>query len=212
LRKDGIERRDAILDAALACFASGGLLATGIEDIRKRAGASPSSVYHFFADVNAITLALLLRTYQRLFAHLIARVTVHKSAKASVEALVAAHLDWVFAHRAEARFMYQATALELVPDQGEVLTERKNEMLGPLLAHIEPFMARGTLPAWSPLELDIVLLGQSHEASRRFLSGGPLDEAWMRDNLPGLAWGAVSREARAQNARSTTVPKPSRVT
>jgi hypothetical protein len=53
------------------------------------------------------------------------------------------------------------------------------------------FIAEGKLPPWPPLLLDVVLLGPSHEACRRFLAGAPLDPEWMRTTLPSLAWQSV---------------------
>jgi AcrR family transcriptional regulator len=53
-RQNGVARRQALLDAALQCFAERGMLRTGIEDVRKAAGASPSSVYHLFEDFPAL--------------------------------------------------------------------------------------------------------------------------------------------------------------
>ncbi|HVG59095.1 MAG TPA: TetR family transcriptional regulator, partial [Hyalangium sp.] len=38
-RRDGMKRRDALLDAALRCFVKRGVLGTGIEEIRRAAGA-----------------------------------------------------------------------------------------------------------------------------------------------------------------------------
>jgi hypothetical protein len=37
--------RDELLDAALRCFVEQGILATGIEDVRKAAGASPRDLF-----------------------------------------------------------------------------------------------------------------------------------------------------------------------
>src|SRR3954464_3868141 len=79
-RRDGARRRDQLLDAALRCFIKRGVLATGIEEIRKAAGASPSSVYHQFDGLPGVLLALLTRTFERLFGHLAARVTAAGSA------------------------------------------------------------------------------------------------------------------------------------
>lgn len=194
MRKDGKERRDEILDAALACFTREGILHTGIDQIRRRAGASASSVYHQFDDLGGIVLALLERTFERLFAQLAARVTKTRTARRAVIVLVEAHLDWVFAHPHEARFMYQATAMELSPSASGALQARKAELLAPVVAHFARFIDEGSLPRWSPLAFDVVLLGPSHEACRRLLAGAPLEEAWMKSTLPRLAWGSVKRE------------------
>lgn len=51
--------RTAILDAALELFSHRGYGATSMRDIAGRAGVSTGSVYHHFADKEAIFLALL---------------------------------------------------------------------------------------------------------------------------------------------------------
>ncbi len=201
IRRDGHERRDGLLDAALRCFVRAGVLGTGIEAIRKEAGASPSSVYHQFADVRALTLALLERTCERLFGALAEAVVTAETAEALVHTLVAAHLDWVLAHPDEARFMYQAFSLEMTPAAAESLTARKVDMMAPIVACFAPFITDGSLPAWPPLLFDVVLMGPTHEACRRFLAGAALDPQWMRAELPRLAWRAVAPDPKKRSAR-----------
>lgn len=193
-RSDGVRRREELLDAALRCFIDAGILGVGIEQIRRAAGASPSSVYHHFeGGREAILLALLIRTFDRLFAHLSARVVACDRAEAAVHALVDGHLAWVLENRGEARFMYQAMALEVLPAAGvTALAAEKAAMMGPIVAHMGRFIAAGELPAWSPIMLDVVLLGPSHEACRRLLGGAALDPAWMRETLPALAWRSLA--------------------
>lgn len=195
-RRDGRERRDALLDAALRCFTRNGLLATGIEDVRREAGASPSSMYHQFRGLSEIVLALLERTFVRLLGELGARVATARTARSAVERLVHGHVDWVMAHRDEARFMYQALAVELSPPMARALSARKAELLAPIAATLGRFVARGELPDWPPLTFDVVVLGQSHEACRRWLGGAPLEVKWLREALPKLAWASVQGEAK----------------
>ena len=200
-RRDGLLRREALLDAALVCCTRSSVLRVGIEEIRREAGASPSSVYNLFADLNALRLALLLRTFEQLFAHLTERVVGTRGARGAVFALVEAHLEWVLAHPAEARYMYQATALEYEPEAAARLQERKAALLAPVVHHVAPFVAAGDLPSWSVLALDVSILGASHEACRRYLAGAELDPAWMRRELPQLAWaGILSERRRARRA------------
>lgn len=205
-----MEKREAILDAALRCFGERGVLGTGIEEIRRAAGASPSSVYHFFDGLPGLTLALLTRTFERLFAHLTARVTPTKRTRAAVLALVDGHLEWILANPEEGRFMYQAMSLELGVDATAALQAAKAEMVAPLVAHLGRFIAEGSLPALSPVALDVILLGPSHEACRRFLAGAPLDPKWMRSTLPRLAWQSVApihRRPRALGAKRVSVKR-----
>lgn len=197
-RRDGQARQETLLDAALRCFERRGLLSTGIEEIRKEAGASPSSVYHLFADREALVAALLLRTFARLFATLGGQVQPSRSARQAVRALVRGHIAWVLAHPTEARFMYQATSLELSAMAGQRLQQQKAQLLQPVLQSFDKFILQGSLPPWSPLQLDVVLLGPSHEACRRYLAGAQLDPDWLLEALPDLAWRSIARTRTAQ--------------
>lgn len=205
-RADGARRREALLDAALVCFDERGVLGAGIEDIRRQAGASPSSVYNLFDGLPGLVLALLERTFARLFAHLTARVTTTRTARTAVIALVEAHLEWALGERREARFMYQATAIEFDAAARQTLAARKAEMLAPLAAHLTPFIARGELPRWSPAAIDVVVLGPSHEACRRILAGADLDVAWIRSTLPQIAWRSVAPSSRPGTTRRAGAP------
>src|SRR3954471_16108890 len=60
-------RQQAILDAALGAFLEKGVLATTIEDVRERSGASVGSIYHHFGSKEGIAAALFvegMRSYQ----------------------------------------------------------------------------------------------------------------------------------------------------
>lgn len=187
-RQSGVARREALLDAALVCFEARGVLRTGIEDIRKAAGASPSSVYHLFADFPALVAALLERTFERLISEVTTRVLATRTARTAVRTLVEAHLTWVFEHEAEARFMYQALALELDGQHRAELRASKARLKAGLLARLTEL---GVLsgPLASEVMLDVVLLGPAHQACRAWLSApGSVDPKWMKATLPELAW------------------------
>jgi AcrR family transcriptional regulator len=182
-RRDGIRRRDALLDAALRCFGERGLLATGIEDIRRAAGASPSSVYHLFGGLSGIVEALLIRTFERVIGHLAARLDEAGTTTEAVHALVDGHLEWVAQHPDEARFMYQAMGVELAGESRAAVLAAKEEFKRPLFDRL----ARFDLPPWPPRTLEFVLLGPAHEACRRYVAGEDVDFGWLRANLPELA-------------------------
>jgi AcrR family transcriptional regulator len=196
-RRDGIRRRDELLDAALTCFSERGLLGTRMEDIRRAAGASPSSVYNLFDGLSSLTVALLARTFERLFAHLASRIRAEDRPDAAVRALVDGHLQWVLGHEDEARFMYGAMALELARAQREDLAELKAKLAVPVMEHLASLADDGALPAWPASTLEFIVLGPAHEACRRYLAGAPVDLAGLRRLLPEVAWGSVSAFAAA---------------
>lgn len=190
-RRDGEQRRRALLEAALRCFDRAGVLGVGIEDIRREAGASPSSVYLQFKDMNALMLALLIEVFTDLFGHMALRLHVLTSARELVCGLVDSHIEWVMNHPSEARFMYQAMTLEvggLSPEGRRLLQEKKGELLQPVLAAMFPHLESEQIPAWPPELLDVALLGPAHEALRRWLAGAPnLEPEKLRTILPPLA-------------------------
>jgi len=181
----------------MRCYARDGLLRVGIEDIRREAGASPSSVYHQFANADAIVLALLVRIFTSLFEHLATRVGRTRTAEGAVRALVDGHIEWIADHPDDGRFMYQAMTLEaggLDAVSRDALIAEKRVLLGPVVNHLGGFIARGELPDLPAELLDVVLLGPAHEALRRHLAGGTeFDPARLRKLLPALAWKSVAR-------------------
>jgi AcrR family transcriptional regulator len=205
-RRDGIRRRDELLDAALTCFTERGLLGMRIEDIRRAAGASPSSVYNLFNGLPALAVALLARTFERLFAHVTSRARAQDRPDAVIRALVDGHLEWVLGHEDEARFMYAATALELTTAQRDELAELKAELAVPVMEHLTSLAGEAALPAWPVSTLEFIVLGPAHDACRRYLAGTPVDLAGLRRLLPDVAWQSVSAFAAAP-AREPTAAK-----
>jgi AcrR family transcriptional regulator len=199
-RRDGIKRRDELLDAALTCFSERGLLGTRIEDIRRAAGASPSSLYNLFDGLPSLTIALLARTFERLIAHVTSRTRAEDRPEAAVRALVDGYLEWVLGHEDEARFMYGAVALELATTQRDELAALKAKLAVPVMEHLASLVGEGDLPTWPASTLEFVVLGPAHEACRRYLAGAPVDLAGLRGLLPGVAWESVSAFAAAAPA------------
>lgn len=185
-----MQRREAVLDAALRCFVEKGVLGTGIEDIRKTAGASPSSVYHLFGGLPGIVVALLTRTFERSITHLTTRVAEATTAEEAVHALVDGHLEWVQQNQDEARFMYQAMATELAGETRAAVLAAKDDLKRPLFESLSRFA--DALPSWPVLTTEFVLLGPAHEACRRYFAGADVDLTWLRAHLPDLAWRSLN--------------------
>lgn len=200
-RSDGAARREALLDAALTCFQERGLVRTGIEDIRKAAGASPSSVYHLFEGLPQLIAALLERTFVRRYGAITAKVRKTKTARAAVFTLVKAHLAWVFAYPVEARFMYGALALDLDGSYREGLRVTKEQLKTDLVVHLTRL---GVVKESTRAEgvIDVILLGTTHQACRAWLSAPQaIDTKWMQRVLPELAWGTARAARRRWPAR-----------
>ena len=101
-------RRQSIVDAALECFTKAGYEATSVTDIRRRAGATTGSMYHYFPEGKAQIAAAVhvdcLRRYQEEF--LPALEAAGEDAEAGVRAGVRFHLEWITANPKRARFLF----------------------------------------------------------------------------------------------------------
>lgn len=207
-RKNGARRRDEILDAALDCFVDKGVLATGIEDIRKAAQASPSSIYHQFDGIADIIVALVDRIAATQYSQLAAAVAAASSFEQAVRGLVEALLAWTFAHEKEARFIYQAFAGELGPERKR-LEAAKYRHAAALEAALRPWLEGSPFATWSYLQFSVVLLGAAHQACRVYLTGQEIDRAWMTEMLPALAVASLGA-ATARRPRSARPLQPAR--
>ncbi|MGW5397601.1 TetR/AcrR family transcriptional regulator [Streptomyces sp. NPDC003952] len=69
-----VERREQLLDAALAVIVSDGYARVSIDAIAKRAQVARSVVYGAFGDLDALLLTLLDRQQERAFTRLLASV------------------------------------------------------------------------------------------------------------------------------------------
>src|SRR5438105_8131749 len=100
-------RRQAILEAALTCFASKGFTETTMEDIRKLAGASTGSIYHHFSNKDLLARTLYLEGRSSLNAALSASLTGN-SLREGIEAMVHAYLSWFEQHADLGQYIMQA--------------------------------------------------------------------------------------------------------
>jgi AcrR family transcriptional regulator len=60
------ERRELVLEAAMADFAVGGLAGTSTEDVARRAGISQPYLFRLFPTKKALFVALIERCFQRV--------------------------------------------------------------------------------------------------------------------------------------------------
>ena len=60
------ERREMVLEAAVAEFAAGGMAGTSTEDVARRAGISQPYLFRLFPTKKALFLALVERCFRRV--------------------------------------------------------------------------------------------------------------------------------------------------
>jgi AcrR family transcriptional regulator len=102
---DGLGRRRAIIDAALAVFNEKGYARASIDDIRRLSGASTGSIYHHFGAKEAIAAAVFLDGLERWQGALLESLDWGVSAAEGLAAFIDAHFAWVSENTELARYL-----------------------------------------------------------------------------------------------------------
>jgi AcrR family transcriptional regulator len=185
-----IDRRAAILDAALSTFLEFGVAEASIEQICTRAGASVGSVYHHFGDKGGLAGAVYLealRDYQQTF--LAALRGAPDDAERAVRSGVEAHVRWCLRTRPElARFLFFHG--DLARNASPEALERLNrDFFAEVLRWWRPHVHYGAL---RDIDLDLAYalwLGPVQEFCRLRLSGRTtLAPARAARTLADAAW------------------------
>lgn len=192
------DRRQDILNAALACATDGGVDAVSIDGVRTRCGASVGSIYHHFGNRDGIMAALFFDIYYDQSRSVQAQLDAAHSVEAGVRALVTGYLDWVVAQPERARFLFQArgavAAGPHTPDLAEA-ARRRNQAL---VAWFEPHRQAGAVRNLPCELMPSLMMGPVQSYCRAWLSGsgnagqGDLPSpATYRAELADVAWRAV---------------------
>lgn len=187
-------RRQAILEAALTCFASKGFTETTMEDIRRLSGASTGSIYHHFANKEMLARALYLEGRSSLNAALSASFTT-SSLRDGLEAIVHAYLGWFEQHADLGQYIMQAGDSEYLSAYVKVLRQKTRTMLPSenlseqLLQWLAPYISDGSIVSL-PRSLYLpLIIGPSREFVRIWLrTREPAAMQEARDPLAKAAW------------------------
>ncbi len=191
-------RRQAILDAALTCFANKGFTETTMEDIRKLSGASTGSIYHHFSNKEMLARALYLEGRSSLNAALFASLTAN-TLREGIEALVHAYLNWFEQHADLGQYLLQAGESEYLSAYIKVLRQKTRTMLpterlsGQVLQWLAPYISDGSVVNL-PQSLYIpLILGPSREFVRIWLRTQQFAEMQeVREPLAKAAWFVIA--------------------
>jgi AcrR family transcriptional regulator len=164
-------RREAILDAARACFEEHGYAATTIELIAARSGASNGSIYHHFGSKDGILAALYssaLASYQE---ELLALLRDHaEDAEGGIRGAVVHHLAWVEAHPHETRTLFEhRQTLERTPRAGDI-KEQNRAALADVRAWVARHVEAGTIRDVGPAAA-AVWFGPAQLVARDWMAG-----------------------------------------
>jgi len=185
-------RKQEILDAALACFTENGVEATTIDLIRERSQASVGSMYHHFGSKEAIAASLYVEALAEHHEYQQSLLQKARTAEDGVKAITYAYVDWVSANPDKARFVLYNRSVLAKTEKADELKERTRKQYTEILAWFQPFVARGELKK-IPSELYASLIvGPAHDYARLWLSGrAKTDIRAYREVFAEAAWNTV---------------------
>lgn len=182
-----------ILRCALHCFSVEGVEATTIEKIRVKADSSIGSMYHHFGSKEGLLAALYFIALDDQLALMQPRMENAASAKEAIAALVGSYMEWVTQEATLARVMFQARSSVASGPHKESLAERNQQRYGALLKWLAKGVEAGVIRALPKEVYASLIIGQSENYSRAWLSGrvkgAPTDHAAI---FIEAAWRSIS--------------------
>ncbi len=190
------DRRQDILNAALACAAQAGVDAVSIDGVRARCGASVGSIYHHFGSKEGVVAALFFDIFEAQSRSVQAQLDAAVGVEAGVQALVTGYLDWVVAQPVHARFLFQARSSVATGPRSTELAEAARGRNQALLAWFEPHRQGGALRNLPCELMPSLVMGPVQSYCRAWLSERtgqgalPSPDIYRRE-LAAAAWRAV---------------------
>jgi AcrR family transcriptional regulator len=176
--------RERLLRAALVRFDDDGALSATLEDIRREAGVSVGTLYHYFADKAGLAAELYIELLAQFQDGFLVELRAHAGAEEGVKAGVRFYLRWVSANRPAA-----ALLLGERPRTHATLRHRNQRFFAEAMAWWQTHVHYGALRDL-PFELIAALwLGPANEYARHWVAGRARRvPAAAADVLADAAW------------------------
>jgi AcrR family transcriptional regulator len=193
-KRDSVDRRSAILMAALQCFNENGIEASPIDEIGRRAGASIGSIYHHFSSKEGIAIALLAEGMRSNAQQLEKRLRKVNTAQQGIKTVVASLIDWIAANPEWARFIYTVSSSRLA-QAGRAQLQEVNDYHAKVVGEFfNPHVQAGAFRRLPQDCLPSLILGPVHDYARRWLNGQVSSSITEHVNLfANAAWSAVRK-------------------
>lgn len=182
-----MDRRDQILEAALACFSRAGYERTTIADIRRQSDATTGSIYHFFDGKAALAAALLDRATSGWTAAGPDAARTDAGIAAAIRASVAGLVDWGLANPGLFRFLDEIRVLAFHDPDLAAVRDRLLAGQQAARAAYEAGVADGEVRSLPWAVAHALMLGPAYDFLRRGETPDPRAATLLAD----AAWNAV---------------------
>ncbi|MCH1929750.1 TetR/AcrR family transcriptional regulator [Shewanella sp. A25] len=164
------DKRQAILNTALALFVSQGFHGTSTASIAKQAGVATGTLFHHFPTKEALMESLFLTIKQEFADSLLSKVTEDGDLKQNAEQLWQSAIDWSMAHPDKQLFFQQYSMSPML--SLSVREQAMNGILGFISQLIEKGQTSGLISQY-PIELMLENCHGQYLAATRFFIDNP---------------------------------------
>jgi AcrR family transcriptional regulator len=191
-----VDRRQAILDAALEVFSRRGFNGASIDEIAHAAGISKALIYEHFPSKKDLHVSLLERHVQAIFTRLAQTADTDDPGEVRLRNGVDAFFEWVETHREAFRLLFRDT---FEPEVAEVLNRLQEQATGAIAALMaaEP-MSRAPGDSDRDARLAIEAMAQQLSGAAQSLAiwwqARPrITREWLVDRVMEYAWLGLER-------------------
>lgn len=202
-RLSAVDRRAAILDAALEVFSRRGYNGASIDEIAQAAGISKALIYEHFPSKKDLHVSLLERHTQEIFVRLSQTADTEDPGEVRLRNGVDAFLQWVETHPEAFRLLFRDT---FEPDVAEVLNRLQGQATGAIAALIasEPIERRAG-ERWADAALSIEAMAQQLSGATQSLAiwwqtHPDIEREWLVDRVMEYAWIGLERVRAGERA------------
>jgi AcrR family transcriptional regulator len=188
--------RADLLRVARARFLERGFGATSLDEIRREAGVSNGSLFHFFRTKNHVARALYVDAVGAYKSALLEALRNDPPARTGVDALVNAHVGWVLKNRADARVLVELRDATMIDGVALEWSSVNDETFAALRSWVKRCVDRGEM---SDLPFDVWM-------SLVFAPVLMLTRAWAKQRTAKVA--PATRRALARGAWSGVAKVP----
>lgn len=183
------DRRQDILDAALAAFAEKGVEATSIADLRKASGASVGSIYHHFGAKDGIAGRVYLAVLEQYQSSLRKKLPAFTTPQTYVEGIVRHFVAWVQSNRNAATFLIGMRESPAVQVGEAGIQSSTSSFLDDVYGPLASWMDEGQLRRVPAALLPALVTGPALTASSFWIRGGAKGrQSDYADALAEAAW------------------------
>ncbi|HTJ46255.1 MAG TPA: TetR/AcrR family transcriptional regulator [Kofleriaceae bacterium] len=183
-----MDKREAILEAALDLFVSRGFHGTTVPEVAERAGVGAGTIYRYFASKDVLVNELYRHWKGEMSKLVLDRFPVEAPAREQFHAFWSRLVRFYLAHPKAFWFLEVHHHADYLDPTSGALEKRMTEFG---VAFIQVAQKRGQLKQVSPLLLIGIVLGAFTGVVRKVTeTGGPMDDQDWRD-AEQCAWEAI---------------------